>query len=120
MTKIYKLILLFSCLTLNSYKNVYSQVPTVQDCLGAIPVCQDTFIQTNAFSGTGNFTGEITSPLCCLVSGEKNDVWYTFTVQTSDTFSFTLTPVDPNDDYDWAIFDLTNHKCDDIAILPLE
>lgn len=97
-----------------------AQIPTVQDCLGAIPVCQDTFVQNNAFSGTGNYPGEITYPLSCLQSGEKNDVWYTFTVQNAGILEFSITPNNPNDDYDWAVFDLTNHLCSDIATTPLQ
>jgi len=110
----------FFCLSSLFLNRAAAQVPTVQDCLGAIPVCQDVFIQNNAFSGTGNYPGEITYPLSCLVSGEKNDVWYTFTVQTSDTLNFTITPNNGGDDYDWAIFDLTNHQCEDIASISVQ
>ncbi len=110
----------FLCLVLTAAKPVFAQIPTVQDCLGAIPVCQDTFVQSNAFSGTGNYPGEIVYPISCLQSGEKNDVWYTFTVQTGGNLDFSITPNNPNDDYDWAIFDITNHLCSDIATTPLQ
>jgi len=79
-----------------------AQVPTNQDCLGAIAICQNTFTESNAYSGTGNYLNEIDTVSSCLKSGEKNDVWYTFTVQTSGSLCFTITPNLPSDDYDWA------------------
>ncbi len=91
-----------------------SQVPTVQDCNGAIPVCQSTYFQANSFSGTGNYPNEINPLLSCL-GGEINSVWYTFTVQTAGTLCFSITPNSPTDDYDWALFNLTNANCSDIA-----
>lgn len=101
---------------LNAYTG-FSQTPTNQDCLGAIPVCQYTYSQTNSFSGTGNYPNEINDQGCpqsCLLSGEKNDVWYIFTVQTSGNLSFNITPSNSSDDYDWAVYNLTNANCSNI------
>ncbi|PCH96004.1 MAG: hypothetical protein COB85_04070 [Bacteroidetes bacterium] len=95
-----------------------AQVPTSQDCLGAIAICQNTFTESNAYSGTGNYLNEIDTVSSCLKSGEKNDVWYTFSVQTSGSLCFTITPNLASDDYDWAVFDLTNNGCADIATTP--
>ena len=95
-----------------------AQVPTNQDCLGAIAICQNTFTESNAYSGTGNYLNEIDTVTSCLKSGEKNDVWYTFSVQTSGSLCFTITPNLASDDYDWAVFDLTNNGCADIATTP--
>ena len=64
------------------------QAPTNQDCLNAIPVCQSTFTNSTAFVGTGNIGLEINSGSSCLGSGEKNDVWYQFSVQNSGQFCF--------------------------------
>ncbi|MCF6170147.1 MAG: T9SS type A sorting domain-containing protein [Bacteroidales bacterium] len=95
-----------------------AQVPTDQDCLGAIPVCQDIYVQPNAYSGTGNYPNEIPSgqfcPGNCMNSGEKNDVWYIFTVQTGGDLGFTITPNAMSDDYDWAVYSLNQYKCQDI------
>ncbi|MFT4903024.1 MAG: hypothetical protein ACI84S_000729, partial [Thalassomonas sp.] len=55
--------------------------PTVQDCDGAIPVCQDIYKEAVSYSGEGNYPNEINSGNSCL-SGEINDAWYIFTVQT--------------------------------------
>ncbi|MFP4664030.1 MAG: PKD domain-containing protein [Bacteroidales bacterium] len=99
--------------------------PNEQDCLGAIPLCFNSYSTTNSYSGEGHYTGEIpvyggsmaddNCPGNCLLGGEVNDVWYTFTVQSSGTVSFTISPNDPADDYDWAVYDLTNAHCVDIA-----
>ncbi|HTX88178.1 MAG TPA: T9SS type A sorting domain-containing protein [Bacteroidales bacterium] len=90
--------------------------PTVQDCLGAIPVCQPIYSTTASYTGHGNVYPEIhdngVCPLC--MDGEKNDVFYVFTVQTSGIFRFTLTPNNPNNDYDWSLFNMTNANCDDL------
>src|SRR5207253_979931 len=50
--------------------------PNVQDCPGAIPICQNVYSTTVSYSGEGNIPGEISSSISCLGSGEKNDVWY--------------------------------------------
>ncbi len=88
--------------------------PTVQDCLGAIAVCQNVYSEANAYSGTGNIPSEINSTNSCLGSGEKNDVWYTFTTQTAGNVCFTIDPNVNSDDYDWAVYDLTSNSCSDI------
>lgn len=97
---------------------VSAQVPTDQDCLGAIPVCQEIYVQENSYSGTGNYPYEIpTSGSCpgnCMSSGEKNDVWYIFTVQTSGDLGFSITPNNNSDDYDWAVYKLDQYDCEDL------
>lgn len=92
--------------------------PTEQDCLGAIPICGDTYSTVNSYVGSGNVANEINGGSSCLQSGEKNDVWYTFTVQQDGNLMFTITPNNLADDYDWAVYDLTNSSCSDIATDP--
>ncbi len=88
--------------------------PTVQDCPAAIPICQNIYTESVSYSGTGNILNEIDNGISCLGSGEKNDVWYTFTVQTSGDLNFTITPNNFTEDYDWAVYNLTNATCADI------
>ncbi|MCD4774166.1 MAG: gliding motility-associated C-terminal domain-containing protein [Bacteroidales bacterium] len=99
-----------------------SQTPTIQDCLGAIPVCQDIYIEPNVYSGTGNYPNEIfitpgdceyDCPGSCM-DGEQNSVWYIFTIQEAGLLSFSIIPDVATDDYDWAVYDLTSHECEDI------
>lgn len=93
-------------------------MPTDQDCLGAIPVCQDTYSQQNSYAGTGNYPNEIPTgggcPNNCMLSGELNCVWYIFTVQTSGNLAFVITPNNYADDYDWVVYSLNQYKCQDI------
>lgn len=67
-----------------------------------------------SYSGIGNIPNEINPGTSCLLQGEINDVWYTFTTQFAGNLSFTITPNDPNDDYDWAVYNLTNANCSQI------
>lgn len=75
-----------------------------QDCANAISVCQQSYTQSNSYTGYG--TQELSST--CLSSDETNSVWYTFTVQTPGTFNFLLTT---SKDYDFALFDISNLGC---------
>jgi type IX secretion system substrate protein/SprB-like repeat protein len=88
--------------------------PTVQDCAGAIPITTCHYVQDSVYTGTGNVLNEIDTANCCLKAGEENDVWYTFTVYQSGDLNFTLTPFDFYNDYNWAVFNLTNKSCDSI------
>lgn len=89
-----------------------------QDCPDAITICQDVYVQTQSYSGTGSRPNEINAGLSCLDGGEVNDVWYIFTAQNTGTLSFTITPLNPLDDYDWSVFNLTNATCSDIFYNP--
>ena len=105
--------------------NINAQVPTVQDCLGAIPVCQDIYYEPNVYNGTGNYPNEIyvcppsNCTNCCpnsCMDGEQNSVWYIFTIQQAGLLSFSIIPDVSVDDYDWAVYDLTFNRCEDIYL----
>src|ERR1041385_2921773 len=98
--------------------NCFAQAPNNQDCLDAIPICQNVYSTTISYSGQGNVLNEINQNSSCLGSGELNDVWYTFTVQPSGNLNFTITPNNSNDDYDWAVYNLTNNNCSQIFSNP--
>jgi gliding motility-associated-like protein len=98
-----------------------AQLPPLQpeqDCINALPVCQNIFTQTNSYIGEGVNPNEINPGPSCLNSGERNDVWYIFTVQTPGTVCFSITPNSAFDDYDWAVYNLTNNNCSDIFSTP--
>lgn len=107
-------IMVWDCNAPNCDVNDGSDSP--QDCINAIPICQNQYYEENAYLGTGNIPEEISGNTSCLSSGEKNDVWYTFTVQESGDLGFTLTPNNGIDDYDWAVYNITNAECSNIAI----
>jgi len=90
----------------------FAQAPTIQDCLGAIPVCQDIYFETNAPIGNGTVTESTSFDGC--VPLEENSIWYTFTVNQSGDFGFLITPNNLEDDYDWALFDITTSSCSSV------
>jgi len=83
-----------------------------QDCNGAFSVCQQTYHQATAFSGHGDDQEVPTSS--CLGDREKNSAWYSLNIESSGTLEFTLAPIDQNDDYDFALYNVTNLNCSDI------
>jgi len=93
--------------------------PTEQDCLGARPLCNSLSSHPQSYVGSGhyydifNFNAQqgmaVATDNCpnCLVTGELNNVWYTFTAQSNGNLAFTIDPVDNTDDYDWALYRLS-------------
>ncbi len=94
---------------------VYNAVtPTSGDCMSSTSVCSNFYNPVYSPSGPGNYleapSGRTYYSLGCGTY-EKNSAWYSFTVETSGIFTFTL---NSTDDYDWALYDLTNSSCWDI------
>ncbi|MFK7921615.1 MAG: hypothetical protein AB8H47_06635 [Bacteroidia bacterium] len=87
-----------------------------QDCIGALPVCSPVLYIPFTYQGEGLNPSEINGQLSCLGGGEINDVWFKFFVEDTGFVDFVITPVDAMDDYDWAVFNLSNASCSDIAI----
>lgn len=107
----------FFCIAALFSLPVFGQLPPnqpEQDCFEAIPLCQPIFHQTQAYTGEGLASNEINPYSSCLLTGELNSVWYTFTVQSSGSLCFQIRPTNPNDDYDWALFNITDASCRDI------
>lgn len=96
---------------------VWGQTPTIQDCLGAIPVCQAVYSEALSPSGDGNYHNEINTAISCT-AGELNSIWYIFNAAQNGDLSFVITPNNLNDDYDWTLFDITNATCADILTNP--
>ncbi|RMG61455.1 MAG: PKD domain-containing protein, partial [Bacteroidetes bacterium] len=72
----------------------------------------------DSYVGEGAIPDEITPSMSCLSGGEVNDVWYIFTVTSPGQLSFTITPNVMANDYDWAVYNLTNAACAEIATDP--
>ena len=104
----YKSILFFFLLFGISF-NTYSQAP-VQNCMGAIPVCQNVYAQNNAYSGVGTINELNASNQGCLTTGENNSVWYIINVSSPGNLIFSITP-NTSSDYDFAVWDLTDKSC---------
>lgn len=94
-----------------------AQVPTTQDCLGAIPVCDYVYTELFTATGSGNYPNEINPNQSCpnsCMDGEKNSRWYQWTVVQTGMLRLRITPQVQTDDYDWAVFNLTNNYCNEI------
>lgn len=106
--------LLFSLTLCYSSFALFAQTPTIQDCLGAIPVCNEVYMEDLSPSGVGNYFEINTNGTITCASNETNSIWYTFTVNQTGEFGFEITPNNSSDDYDWWLFDITNATCADI------
>lgn len=95
-------------------QKTYAQTPTTSDCLGATPVCNSLYDVPVLNPQPNNFLNEISSSLSCL-NGETNGQWYVFTIQSNGNLGFNIIPYTGTSDYDWALFNLTNFNCSDIA-----
>lgn len=107
-------ILTGAAMVLSNFSTAGAQPPNNQDCFGAIPMCQSTYSEANSPSGEGNFPDEINDANSCLGGGEVDGQWYTFTVQNSGQFCFSIIPNNMANDYDWAVYNLTSASCSDI------
>lgn len=86
-----------------------------QDCINALPVCRGIYSQPNSYTGAGRNPSEINRNISCLLQGERNGVWYVINVTSDGELIFDITPRNNDDDYDWAVFNLTNANCSDIS-----
>lgn len=85
--------------------------PTVfgQDCSNTFSVCSPNLNVGNpGFIGSGNSCDFGAGSGCpsCLLAGERNAVWYSFSAASAGTIQFTLTP-NNGVDYDFAMWDVT-------------
>ncbi|MEM6804527.1 MAG: hypothetical protein AAF696_24215, partial [Bacteroidota bacterium] len=90
-----------------------------QDCINAIPICSQVITQANSYTGEGRISNEIDPLTSCLGTGEENDVWYRVDIAVGGFLSFLITPNVFTDDYDFAVYNLTNANCSDIRNNPL-
>jgi hypothetical protein len=50
-----KTLLTLLSICLFPFTAIKSQIPTNQDCLGAIPICEPIYTTTDAYLGVGNY-----------------------------------------------------------------
>lgn len=85
---------------------LYSQ----SDCTSGLAVCGNSDISYTP-SGFGNIQEQPLGGGC--LNSEHYSVWYTFTVSTSGTLTFLITP-NGQADYDWAVFG-PNRQCGNLG-----
>ena len=98
--------------------NINSQCPpaTTGDCAGAQVICDGFYAEEFGPADNGNYPDMLPTN-GCLMSNVANEGWYTLTVQESGMLNFTLTP-NETEDYDWALFNITDASCAQIASNP--
>lgn len=74
-----------------------------QDCRGGTTICSNASITSNS-TGLGCTLDLNASNHGCLLSEEMQGSWYYFSPTSSGTLGFTLTPHNPYDDYDFALW----------------
>ncbi len=98
-----KLLLLFILFTSQLF---FSQ----SDCITAIPVCGNSDLSYTSL-GHGNVEEDLGG---CLYSDENHSVWYSFTIATSGTLTFTINPNVYADDYDFGVYG-PNKDCSNLG-----
>jgi gliding motility-associated-like protein len=113
MRSVFVLLTLFTCFQLKG------QAPCTnpgQTPATAFPVCGTSTFQQTTVPICGN--KRLVVPGCNdgAEYGDKNPYWYRFTCFASGSLSFTITPNDLQDDYDWQLFDITGRNPNDVFI----
>ncbi len=107
------IIILCSFLTKVSFAQLDS-INIGQTPSSSFPVCgSNVFIQSSVPSFGGKF---IPVPQCGTNApySDINPFFYKFTCFKTGTFGFLISPNNLQDDYDWDLFDITNHNDSDI------
>ena len=80
-----------------------------QDCNNAVVLTHLTTIQQGGLNlGSGLDPNEVmASNSCWGGGGERQPKWYRFTAGSTGRLEFNINPLDPQTDYDWAVWDIT-------------
>ena len=85
--------------------NNFNQVPDPSsDCDNAVLLCDKSSFTVRKVQGAGRVND--VDPNSCL-NNEFSSTWYKWTAQTNGTLTFTLTPLNPSDDLDFGVYELT-------------
>ncbi|MEK7255079.1 MAG: OmpA family protein [Bacteroidota bacterium] len=87
--------------------NNFSPVPSPSsDCSSAVVLCDKSPFTVPVVQGAGKNRSELTGGIC--LPEESSSAWYKWTCNKGGTLTFTLRPVNPADDLDFALFLLPN------------
>jgi gliding motility-associated-like protein len=95
--------------------NNYNPPPSASaDCGGAGKLCNKNPLSVGTLSGGGTNPNEPDNETNSCMTGdffndaESNSVWYTWTCGTSGTLTFDLSPLDPTNDLDYVLYQLSS------------
>ncbi|MBK8502041.1 MAG: hypothetical protein IPL46_07445 [Saprospiraceae bacterium] len=96
--------------------NSFNNVPDPNsDCPTGVVLCDKSSFVVEALSGSGSIQDEANNT--CLdnynsfgspPNSEESSAWYKWVAGVSGTLSFTITPNNPSDDLDFALYELPN------------
>jgi gliding motility-associated-like protein len=99
---------------------ISNYTPTVNpgaDCDGAVKLCDKTVVKVAGLSGGGINNAEIEAS-SCFNNGtppnatEANSSWFKWTCATAGTLTFDITPIDPTNDLDFILYELSGTSID--------
>ncbi|HFA51871.1 MAG TPA: T9SS type B sorting domain-containing protein [Bacteroidetes bacterium] len=76
------------------------------DCPTGVILCDKSSFTVESLQGTGNDNNEFDQSIC--IQTEFASAWYRWTCRDAGTLTFTITPTNPSDDIDFAVFELPN------------
>lgn len=79
-----------------------------QDACNALVLCGNSFTTPYSYQGEGLVSDMVSTP---CGGGEGNSMWLRLNVNTAGTIVFTIAPISVNDDYDFAVIDMTGLDC---------
>ena len=74
------------------------------DCLTGVILCDKSSFTVESLVGTGNNNSEFGTDVC--IQTEFASGWYRWTCRDAGTLEFTISPTNPSDDIDFALFEL--------------
>ncbi|MBK8954707.1 MAG: gliding motility-associated C-terminal domain-containing protein [Saprospiraceae bacterium] len=93
-----------------------------QDCPASTVLCDKSPFVVQNLTGSGLFADEAFDS--CLgdnnaTNSESSSVWYSWVAANDGTLTFTLNPLNPSDDIDFALYELPSgiHNCSDKQVL---
>lgn len=85
--------------------------PEQQAC-SAIVLCGDSFTSPFSYQGEGT---SIDLPGTPCGGGEAESMWIRLSITEPGSIVFTISPISVNDDYDFAVVDITEVGCDNMS-----
>ncbi|MBR9920372.1 MAG: T9SS type B sorting domain-containing protein [Bacteroidetes bacterium] len=97
--------------------NNYNLIPDPEsDCPDGVVLCDKSSFNVSQLEGAGQLTNEVDGT---CIGQEFSSVWYKWTCDDPGSLTFTLTPDNPTDDLDFAVFEMNNgiDDCSDLTLL---
>ncbi|MCB0704023.1 MAG: gliding motility-associated C-terminal domain-containing protein [Saprospiraceae bacterium] len=97
--------------------NNYNLIPDPEsDCPDGVVLCDKSSFNVSQLVGAGELLNEVDGT---CIGQEFSSVWYKWTCDDPGSLTFTLTPDNPTDDLDFAVFEMNNgiDDCSNLTLL---